>query len=58
MPAFHRGVDLRAAALSLDHVAAVIEPTFWILLGILFAFSWVALVGGGVREFLRARNFE
>lgn len=39
-------------------VAAVIEPNFWILLGILLAFSWVALVGVVRAEFLRARNFE
>lgn len=39
-------------------VAAVIEPNFWILLGILLAFSWLALVGVVRAEFLRARNFE
>ena len=39
-------------------VAAVIEPNFWILLGILLAFSWVALVGVVRAEFLRARNLE
>ncbi len=39
-------------------VAAVIEPTFWILLGILLLFSWVSLVGVVRAEFLRARNFE
>jgi microcin C transport system permease protein len=39
-------------------VASVIEPNFWILLGILLAFSWVALVGVVRAEFLRARNFE
>jgi microcin C transport system permease protein len=39
-------------------VASFIEPTFWILLGILLAFSWVALVGVVRAEFLRARNFE
>jgi microcin C transport system permease protein len=39
-------------------IAAVIEPSFWILLGILLAFSWVALVGVVRAEFLRARNFE
>ena len=36
----------------------VIEPGFWILLGILLLFSWVALVGVVRAEFLRARNFE
>ena len=39
-------------------IAAVIEPTFWILLGILLLFSWVALVGVVRAEFLRGRNFE
>ncbi len=39
-------------------VASVIEPTFWILLGILLVFSWVSLVGVVRAEFLRARNFE
>lgn len=39
-------------------MAAIIEPSFWILLGILLLFSWVALVGVVRAEFLRARNFE
>jgi microcin C transport system permease protein len=39
-------------------IAAVIEPNFWILLGILLLFSWVALVGVVRAEFLRGRNFE
>jgi microcin C transport system permease protein len=39
-------------------MAAIIEPGFWILLGILLLFSWVALVGVVRAEFLRARNFE
>jgi microcin C transport system permease protein len=39
-------------------IAAIIEPTFWILLTILMLFSWVALVGVVRAEFLRARNFE
>ncbi len=39
-------------------IAAVIEPNFWILLGILLLFSWVSLVGVVRAEFLRARNFE
>jgi microcin C transport system permease protein len=39
-------------------VSAVIEPNFWILLGILLAFSWVSLVGVVRAEFLRARNLE
>lgn len=39
-------------------VAAVIKPSFFVLLGILLLFSWVALVGVVRAEFLRARNFE
>ena len=39
-------------------IAAIIEPTFWILLFILLLFSWVSLVGVVRAEFLRARNFE
>jgi microcin C transport system permease protein len=39
-------------------IAAVLPPGFWILLGIMLLFSWVALVGVVRAEFLRARNFE
>ncbi len=39
-------------------ISAVIEPSFWILLGIMLAFSWVSLVGVVRAEFLRGRNFE
>jgi microcin C transport system permease protein len=39
-------------------VAAIITPSFFVLLGILLLFSWVALVGVVRAEFLRARNFE
>lgn len=39
-------------------IAAVIEPSFWILLSILLLFSWVALVGYVRAEFLRGRNLE
>lgn len=39
-------------------IAAVIEPSFWVLLGILLLTSWVVLVGVVRTEFLRARNFE
>lgn len=39
-------------------IAAIIKPTFWILLGILLAFSWVSLVPLVRAEFLRGRNFE
>jgi microcin C transport system permease protein len=39
-------------------LAALITPTFWILLFILVLFSWTGLVGLVRAEFLRARNFE
>jgi microcin C transport system permease protein len=39
-------------------IASVVAPSFWILLGILLLFSWVALVGVVRAEFLRGRNFE
>ncbi len=39
-------------------ITSVIEPNFWLLLGILLLFSWVALVGVVRAEFLRGRNFE
>ena len=39
-------------------VAAVLPPGFFILLGLMLLFSWVALVGVVRAEFLRARNFE
>ena len=39
-------------------IASVVAPNFWILLGILLLFSWVALVGVVRAEFLRGRNFE
>ena len=39
-------------------IAAIITPSFWILLGLLLLFSWVGLVAVVRAEFLRARNFE
>jgi microcin C transport system permease protein len=39
-------------------ISSVFAPSFWLLLGILLLFSWVALVGLVRAEFLRARNFE
>src|SRR6185436_9160068 len=45
---FQRFIEIWTAVPSLYLliiIAAVIEPNFWILLGILLAFSWVALVG-------------
>lgn len=39
-------------------ISSILAPSFWVLLGILLLFSWVALVGVVRAEFLRARNFE
>jgi microcin C transport system permease protein len=39
-------------------VGATVEPTFWVLLGVMLLFSWVRLVHVVRAEFLRARNFE
>ncbi|MGV3650752.1 MAG: ABC transporter permease [Devosia sp.] len=39
-------------------ISSVIAPSFWVLLGILLLFSWVALVGVVRAEFLRGRNLE
>ncbi len=39
-------------------LAAFVEPSFFLLLGILLLFSWTALVGVVRAEFLRGRNFE
>ena len=39
-------------------LAAVVEPTFWWLLGLMLLFSWMSLVGVVRAEFLRARNFD
>jgi microcin C transport system permease protein len=39
-------------------VLAVITPNFWIILFVMLAFSWTALVGVVRAEFLRGRNFE
>jgi microcin C transport system permease protein len=39
-------------------LAAIIQPSFWFLLGIMLLFKWVSLVGLVRAEFLRGRNFE
>jgi microcin C transport system permease protein len=39
-------------------ISSVLAPGFFVLLGILLLFSWVALVHLVRAEFLRARNFE
>ena len=38
-------------------LAGLFVPSFWLLLGILLLFSWMALVGVVRAEFLRGRNF-
>ena len=38
-------------------LSALFVPSFWLLLGILLLFSWMALVGVVRAEFLRSRNF-
>jgi microcin C transport system permease protein len=39
-------------------LASLVQPGFWILLGIMLLFSWTALVGYVRAEFLRGRNFD
>ena len=39
-------------------LASIIQPSFWILLGLLLLFSWMGLVGLVRAEFLRSRNFD
>ena len=39
-------------------LASFVQPSFWLLLGIMLLFSWMALVGLVRAEFLRARNFD
>ena len=39
-------------------ITSIVAPSFWLLLGILLLFSWMALVGVVRAEFLRARNFD
>jgi microcin C transport system permease protein len=39
-------------------LASFVQPNFWWLLGIMLAFSWMALVGVVRAEFLRARNLD
>ncbi len=39
-------------------LASIVQPSFWILLGLLLLFEWMALVGVVRAEFLRARNFD
>ena len=39
-------------------LASFIQPGFWVLLGIMLLFSWMARVGLVRAEFLRGRNFD
>ncbi|MBB43905.1 MAG: ABC transporter permease [Rhodospirillaceae bacterium] len=39
-------------------LASIIEPNFWILLGLLLLFEWMSLEGVVRAEFLRTRNFD
>jgi microcin C transport system permease protein len=39
-------------------VFAILERSFWVLVGLVVLFGWMALVGVVRAEFLRARNFE
>jgi microcin C transport system permease protein len=58
---FQRFIEIWTAIPSLYLLlilSAVLVPSFWVLLGILLLFSWVALVGYVRAEFLRGRNLE
>ncbi len=39
-------------------LSSIFVPNFWLLLGIMLLFSWMALVGVVRAEFLKVRNFE
>src|SRR5690606_36651077 len=39
-------------------LASFIEPSFWLLLGFMLLFSWMALVDVVRADFLRGRNFD
>ena len=58
---FQRAIEIWTSVPSLYLlliISSVLAPNFWVLLGILLLFSWVALVGVVRAEFLRGRNFE
>ena len=54
----YRDLVRPAAAFLLIILASIIEPNFWILLGLLLLFEWMALEGVVRAEFLRTRNFD
>jgi len=59
--AFQRFIEIWTSVPSLYLlliISSVLVPSFFVLLGILLLFSWVALVGLVRAEFLRGRNFE
>ncbi len=59
--AFQRLIEIWRAIPSLYVLlilSSVLVPSFYVLLGILLTFSWVALVSLVRAEFLRGRNFE
>lgn len=39
-------------------LASLVEPSFWLLLGLMLLFKWMTLVDVVRAEFLRARNFD
>jgi microcin C transport system permease protein len=39
-------------------LSSIIEPSFWILLGIMVLFGWMGLVGIVRAEFLKVRNYD
>ncbi len=39
-------------------LASIIEPSFWLLLGLMLLFSWMGLVDVVRAEFFRVRNFD
>nr|WP_041582877.1 ABC transporter permease [Bartonella australis] len=58
---FQRLIEIWSSVPSLYLViimASVFAQGFWVLLGIMLLFQWVALVGVVRAEFLRARNFS
>jgi microcin C transport system permease protein len=58
---FQRGMEIWTSVPTLFLlmiISSVLIPSFWVLLGILLLFSWVALVNLVRAEFLRCRNFE
>ncbi len=58
---FQRGIEIwqgLPVLYLLIILASVIEPSFWWLLTLMLAFSWMTLVGVVRAEFFRVRNFD